>query len=76
MTKEQKDEADTKYTRRENKYPIPFSDSKYPLISSLFFLVPCIYGFRHKAPYHATVSLLTAAFSLNYWRRADLGKKT
>ena len=53
-----------------DKYIAPYSESKYIVFSSCFFLIPSIYGFINNQYFFAITSLLTSIFSINYWREA------
>jgi hypothetical protein len=48
----------------------PYSESKYIVFSSCFFLIPFIYGCINNQYFFAITSLLTSIFSINYWRDA------
>jgi|688.fasta_scaffold1464479_1 hypothetical protein len=53
------------------RYVAPWNQTRWLVCSSLFFFVPCIYGFYMEQYFLAIISLLTATFSINFWRDAN-----
>lgn len=49
---------------------LPWKESRYLVISSLSFLVPCIYSYVHHLYFYSFVLLATSLVSANYWRDA------
>ena len=52
------------------RYVAPWNQSRWLVCSSLFFLVPSIYGYYMEQYFLATVSLLITTCSINFWRDA------
>jgi len=48
----------------------PWKDSKWLVLSSFYFMIPCIYSFYNKLYSFSLVLLLTSLISANYWRKA------
>jgi hypothetical protein len=52
------------------RYVAPWSQTRWVTLSSIFFLVPSVYGFANKELTLSVTSGLTALCSINYWRDA------
>ena len=52
------------------KIVAPYSESKYLVFSSCFFIIPSVYAFMNYQHFYAITSLLTSICSINYWRDA------
>ncbi len=59
--------------QRRNEFPIPFSDSRWLVVSSLFFIVPGIQAWNCHQPWYFVLSLVTSIISAVYWYDARLG---
>merc|ERR1712227_897351 len=44
--------------------------SRWLVISSFFFTIPCIYAYYHGLHFHAGILLAVSLISANYWRNA------
>ena len=58
------------FTIVPTKYVAPYSQTKWLVFSSCFFLIPSFYGFIGNQLFFAIISLLTSVCSMNYWRDA------
>ena len=52
------------------RYVAPYRQTRWLVGSSLFFLVPSIYGYQKEQYFLAIISLLTTSCSINFWRDA------
>ena len=53
------------------RYVAPYRQTRWLVGSSLFFLVPSIYGYQKEQYFLAIISLLTTSCSVNFWRDAS-----
>ena len=53
------------------KYVAPYSQSKYLVASSCFFLVPAFYGYINQEYVYSSVALVVSLCSINFWRDAN-----
>ena len=53
------------------RYVAPYYQTKWIVCSSLFFLVPCAYGYMSEQYFLSIISFLTSACSINFWRDAN-----
>ena len=51
-----------------NKYVAPYEETRWIMMSSLFFLVPSTYGYKNEQYFMSTTLMLASLFSVNYWR--------
>ena len=52
------------------KYVAPYEQSKWITLTSMFFLIPGIYGFQNEQYVMSFTLLLTSVISVNFWRHA------
>jgi hypothetical protein len=52
-----------------NKYVAPYEETRWIMMSSLFFLVPSTYGYKNEEYFMSMTLCLSSLFSVNYWRR-------
>jgi hypothetical protein len=53
------------------RYVAPWRQSRWITLSSMFFLLPSIYGFANKEYALSSVGIITSLCSINYWRDAS-----
>ena len=53
-----------------DEYVAPFSQTKYLVLSSLFFFMVSIYGFINNQLLYAIICLVTSITSMHFWRDA------
>jgi len=53
------------------KYVAPWRQSRWITLSSLFFLVPSIYGFANREYMLSSIAAFTSLCSINFWRDAN-----
>jgi hypothetical protein len=53
-----------------NKFVAPYEETRWVTMSSLFFLVPSIYGYKNEQYFMSIVLCLSSVFSVNFWRHA------
>jgi hypothetical protein len=51
-------------------YIAHYNETRWIVLSSLFFIIPSIYAFYNKIYFLSLISLLTTIISANYWREA------
>jgi hypothetical protein len=55
----------------DTKYVANWNQSKWLILSSCFFIIPCAYAFIHKEYILAGTLLLSSIISVNFWREAN-----
>lgn len=58
------------HTIDPTRYVAPYRQTRWLVLSSLFFLVPSIYGYRRNKYLLANTALITSLCSVNFWRDA------
>jgi len=56
-----------------NQEIAPWRETRWLTLSSLFFLVPAIYGYFQKVYFLSNVLVVTSLVSANYWRKCTYG---
>jgi hypothetical protein len=51
-------------------YIAPWQQTRWLVASSMVFLVPSMYAFRHNLPFYSALLFVNAIVSANYWRKA------
>jgi hypothetical protein len=52
------------------RYVAPYRQTRWIVGSSLFFMFPCVYGYKKEQYVLSIISLLTTICSINFWRDA------
>lgn len=60
----------TMFYYEPDKSVAPFSQTRYLVLSSLFFFMASIYGFINNQLLYGIISLITSIMSVNFWRNA------
>jgi hypothetical protein len=68
-----KNKYSTNENYKQNELLFEWKESRYIVLSSLFFLFPAIYAYNYKLYMHMVVLILTSLLSANYWRNATYG---
>ena len=60
----------TMFYYEPDKIVAPYSQTKYLVLSSLFFFMASVYGFINNQLLYGIISLITSIVSVNFWRDA------